>query len=144
MAGFFKKRRKNNGPSKNEEKVMRGERADAEKRMAGTLSSRFPGVKRLKVDAAFIDPRGVELDRKTISLGSNDPVALAFDCPGRCGRGSLVLSAAIEGGLQARRPVFETSVKCAEQMYAGEVCGTEARCRAEVEYLPAEDSAPAA
>jgi len=137
MAGYFKKRRVA-GPSKNEEKVLRGQSEERQARMAGTLSSRFPTVKRLRVDLKFLDARQQPLDEKHLDLKPGDAAIFTVPCPGRCGRGSFDFSKKAAETVEARLPASDSSAKCQEPLYAGsaEVCGWEARCRMEIEYLP--------
>ena len=138
MAGYFKKRR-SAGPSKNEERVRRARADEDQKRRAGTLATRFPEVESLKLDVAFLDARGNELDRRALSLVPSSPVAFSQACPGRCGHGTLDLAASVAEAVAARRALSESSVKCAESLYAGsaETCGVEAKIRIDIRYAAA-------
>ena len=62
MPGFYRKKRRKAGPNKNQEKVQRGREAEAETHAAGTLATRFPAVRGVKVRIVVTSPQGVVLD----------------------------------------------------------------------------------
>ena len=140
MPGPYRKKKRVTGPSKNEEKVMRARNTENQKRLAANLGSRFPAVKRLKLDLAFLDARGNELDKRSFSLGPASATEFSQPCPGRCGRGSFDLGTKIAESVLAKLPLSEASIKCAETLYAGaaETCGVVVKYRLELEYTPAE------
>src|SRR3954468_2637166 len=82
---FYRKKRRKAGPSKNDEKVRRAQTAEDNERAAGTLSTRFPSLRSLRVKVAIATPQGVVLEESEETYGPNDPFFLEADCPGSCG-----------------------------------------------------------
>lgn len=144
MAGFFKKRKVAHGPNKNEQKVMRGRRAEDEARQAGVLGARFPFLKNLRIHLVFLDANQRMIDEKRLALRSTDAAIFSVSCPGRCGQGTFDFSGKVAEAVDRRLPVSECGAKCGEPLYAGsaETCGLQIKCRLELDYLPA-PSAPA-
>lgn len=142
MAGYFKKKRGSSGPSKNEQKLMRARRAEDEARSAGTLRDKFPAVARLKIRLTFLDHQRL-LEERDLALSPSDSAVFSVACPGRCGVGSFDFGKKIAETAAARRPFSESSAQCSQPLYGGsaEACGLEIRCRMDVEYLPAQESA---
>ena len=136
MAGYFKKRRKNQGPNKNEEKVQRG--VDAQSGGGTNLSSRFPTVKRLKITLQFFTAQQLLLDEKVLELGPTDSCRFDAACPGRCGTGRFDFTEAVSNAVQRRQPVAESGALCQMPLFAGskETCGCQVKCRMELEFLP--------
>jgi len=139
MPGYFKKRRGPQGPNKNEEKVIRAREAEGAARLAGTIGSKFPSVKSLKVGLTFLGAHGQKLDEKTMTLGPDAPLLFTVPCPGMCGRGSFNFGTKIAETVEAALPFSESGAKCPEPLYAGsaDACGCEVRCRMDVDYFPA-------
>jgi hypothetical protein len=136
---FYRKKRRKAGPSKNDEKVRRAQTAGDQERAAGTLSSRFPALRSLKVKVSIATPQGVVLEESEETYGPNDAFVLEADCPGSCGSGSydfaILISQALEG-LQSRGA---NQIVCAEPSYsgaAGAVCGCIAKCDFTAEVVP--------
>ncbi|MDD5656431.1 MAG: hypothetical protein PHF00_04155, partial [Elusimicrobia bacterium] len=102
MARYFKKRRKNSGPNKNEEKVMRA----AEARSQGGFASSLPGVLRLRLNMRFLSPQSQLLDEKNLNLGPSDACSFEVACPGRCGSGVFDFSEAAANAARARQPAM--------------------------------------
>ncbi len=138
MAGYFKRRKRNHGPNKNEAKVARAQRAESSARMAGVLGSRFPTIKRLTIHLTFLDRQRV-LEERDLSMGPQEAAAFTLPCPGRCGRGQFDLAAKIAEAVAARVPLFEFSLPCAEPYFSAkaEPCGCELRGRAQFDFFPA-------
>lgn len=143
MATFYRKRRKNQGPNKNEEKVQRA--ADARNRdsSSGFLGTRFPTLKKLTMKLQFLSAQSQILEEKTLNLGPADTCKFDAPCPGRCGAGVFDLYPAVLQAVRSRQPVAESSIPCPEPSYPGsrEACGCKVTCRMELEYLP--EAAPA-
>lgn len=139
MAGYFKRRRGSQGPSKNEEKVLRAKKEESRARMAGTISSRFPAVRSLRVHLTFLDARQQALDEKRWDLRPSDAAIFTVACPGRCGRGSFDFGEKIAEAVDGRQAVSDSAVKCPESLFGGspEACGWEVRCRLEIDYASA-------
>lgn len=138
MADFYRKKRRKAGPNKNQEKVQRGLDAEAQAHAAGTLSSRFPTARALKVRIAITSPQNVVLEQSDRRIGPNDPFQLRVDCPGRCGSGSFDF-AELVGQCLARaeaRGLVQTA--CVQPLYGGgpEACGCAAKCEFEAELAP--------
>jgi len=138
MPGFYRKKRRKAGPSKNEEKVQRGREAEAEAHAAGTLSSRFPGVRGVKVRIIVTSPQGVVLDENDDLIGPNDPFIIEADCPGRCGSGSYDFAETVAAALSKVEEHGAAEAACAEPLYGGgpESCGCVAKCEFEAEFAP--------
>mgnify|MGYP001590435103 CR=1 FL=1 len=138
MARYFRKRRKNQGPNKNEEKVQRAEDARNQERSGG-MGTRFPAVKQLRIHLAFMSAQKHILEEKDFNLGPADACVVTAACPGRCGSGSFDFTEKLIQAVQARQAVSECGAKCPLPIYAGsaEACGCEVRCRMDVDYFPA-------
>ena len=138
MPGFYRKKRRKTGPSKNEQKVQRGLDAEAETHAAGTLSSRFPGVRGVKVRITVTSPQGVVLDESDDLIGPNDPFIIETDCPGRCGSGSYDFAELVAQGLTRLDERGTAEMACAEPLYGGGpgTCGCLAKCEFEAEFAP--------
>lgn len=148
MARFFKKRRKNAGPNKNEEKVQRAADALSRESAGGVLGARFPFVKRLKIALQFLSPQQQLLEEKVMDIKANDPYRFDAACPGRCGNGRFDFSEAVANAVNRRRNLTESGGVCPQPLFAGaaQTCGCQAKCRIEIDFLPlpaapAEDSA---
>ncbi|MFA6002815.1 MAG: hypothetical protein WC881_01975 [Elusimicrobiota bacterium] len=143
MATFYRKRRKNQGPNKNEEKVQRAADARNRDNSSGSLGTRFPTVKKLKIQLQFLSAQSQVLDEKTLDLGPSDNCKFDVPCPGRCGAGVFDLYTAVLQAVRNRQPLAENSAPCAEPSYPGsrEACGCKVTCRMELEYNP--EAAPA-
>ena len=79
---FYRKKRRKAGPSKNDEKVRRAQTAEDNERAAGTLSTRFPSVRSLRVKVSIATPQGVVLEESEETYAPNDAFFLEADCPG--------------------------------------------------------------
>ncbi len=138
MPGFYRKKRRKAGPSKNDEKVQRGRQAEADAHAAGTLSSRFPAVRGIKFRIAVISPQGVTLEENEDLLGPNDAFQLSVDCPGRCGSGSFDFASAVADALSRGDERGAAEIPCGESLYGGgpEACGCVAKCEFTAEFAP--------
>jgi hypothetical protein len=136
MPGFYPKKRRKAGPSKNEEKVQRGREAEAEARAAGTLSTRFPAVRGVKVRITVTSPQGVTLAENEDLLSPEDPFQISADCPGRCGSGSFDFAEMVAQSLSRRDEQGSAQVACVEPLYGGgpENCGCIAKCDFAAEF----------
>jgi len=138
MARYFKKRRKNSGPNKNEEKVQRAADAQSRESSGGVLGARFPFVKHLKITLQFFTAQQQLLDEKVMDIKANDPYRFDAGCPGRCGNGHFDFSEAVANAVNRRRPLTESGGTCAQPLFAGstQTCGCVAKCRIELDFLP--------
>jgi hypothetical protein len=138
MPGFYRKKRRKAGPNKNQEKVQRGRDADAEAHAAGTLATRFPAVRGVKVKITVTSPQGVVLDETEDLIGPNDAFQIGADCPGRCGSGSFDFAELVAASLTKLEEQGSFDIACAEQLYGGgpEACGSVAKCEFEAEFAP--------
>jgi hypothetical protein len=138
MPGFYRKKRRKTGPSKNEQKVQRGLDAEAEAHAAGTLSTRFPGVRGVKVRITVTSAQGVVLDETEDLIGPNDPFQVGADCPGRCGSGSYDFAEIVAASLTKLEEQGTSEIACAEQLYGGgpDACGCVAKVQFEAEFAP--------
>ena len=143
MARYFKKRRKNAGPNKNEEKVQRAADAQNRESSGGVLGVRYPFVKHLKVTLQFFSAQQQLLEEKVMDLKPNDTYRFDAPCPGRCGSGHFDFSEAIANAVAKHRNLSESGGVCPEPIFAGstQTCGCQAKCRIELDYLP--EPAPA-
>jgi hypothetical protein len=101
MQPISRKRRGPRGPSKNELRAARHERAELEKARTGTLSQRFPEVLRLEMDLRLESPAGAPWDHTQVRLEADDAVTLDISCPG-CGGGRFLLEGAIQNLLSSK------------------------------------------
>ncbi len=138
MAAYYKKRRRNQGPNKNEAKVARAQRAESSARMAGVMGARFPSIKRLTLHLIFLDRQRV-LEEKDLSISPQEAATFLFPCPGRCGRGQFDIAVKIAEAVTGRLPLFEFSLPCAEPYYSAkaEPCGCELKGRMQIDFFPA-------
>ena len=138
MARYFKKRRKNSGPNKNEEKVQRAADAHSRESSGGVLGARFPFVKHLKITLRFLTAQQQLLEEKVLDLKPTDPYRFDMSCPGRCGSGHFDFSAAVANAVNRRQPVVESGGVCPDPLFAGssQTCGCQAKCRIELDFLP--------
>lgn len=135
---YNKKKRKNSGPNKNEEKVQRGKDAERLGASSNSLGARFPGVEKLVVTLQFMSSREADLGTETRSFTPQDPCRFEAACPGPCGVGEFNLASKIESVIAARLPSAEASGQCEEPLFAGskELCGCRLNCRLTVSYRP--------
>ena len=136
---FYRKKRRKAGPSKNDEKVRRAQTAEDNERAAGTLSSRFPAVRALRVKVAIATSQGVVLEESEESFAPNDPLILEADCPGSCGSGSYDFAVLISAALERREERGSAQIVCAEASYsgaAGAQCGCLAKCDFTADVAP--------
>ncbi|UPT75630.1 MAG: hypothetical protein M0D55_08140 [Elusimicrobiota bacterium] len=130
---FYRKKRRKVGPSKNEKKVGRAQIAEDNERAAGTISSRYPHVKALRVKVSIATPQGVVLETSEETYGPNDPLVLEADCPGSCGSGAYDFAALIAEPLERRDERGAAQVICVEPSYSG-AAGAQCGCIAKVEF----------
>ena len=145
MAGFYRKKKRNTGPSKNDEKVQRSKEAERLSGSGNSLGARYPSLQGLSIRLEFLSPHGASLGEETRSFKPNDACDFAAPCPGQCGVGDFDLVKKIDAMVAAGQPVLEASGKCVQPLFAGskELCGCELRCRAAAEYKPKPAEAPA-
>lgn len=138
VATYYKKKRKNSGPNKNEEKVQRGKEAERLGAASNTLGARFPGVEKLVVTLQFLSSRQADLGSETRAFSPQDPCRFDVACPGPCGVGDFNLIDKIESVIAARLASSEASGQCEEPIFAGsqELCGCRLNCRLTVSYRP--------
>ncbi len=138
MPGFYRKKRRKVGPNKNQEKVQRGLEAEAEAHAAGTLATRFPSVRGVKVRITVTSPQGVVLDETDALIGPSDPFQIEASCPGRCGSGSFDFAEIVTQSLTKLEEHGTTETSCAEPLYGGgpEACGCLAKCEFQAEFSP--------
>jgi hypothetical protein len=132
----YRKKKRNPGPSKNEEKVERARQAEAMNRTGNSVGARFPEVGSLKITLAFTGAQGQSFGEVTKTYKPQDPCDFATPCPGRCGVGSFDLASKIAAVVTAHEMVSEGSGVCQEKPYAGatEPCGCTLKARVEATY----------
>src|SRR5579885_3665933 len=132
MPGIYRKKRRQVGPSKNEEKVERGRQAKS----AVPLGARYPQVRSLTIVLTFSGPQGQSFGQETRAFSPQDPCDFAVPCPGRCGVGSFDLAAKIEEVIAAQEQESKSSGVCQEVLFAGaaDVCGCKLDCAITVAY----------
>lgn len=136
---FYRKKKRKVGPSKNDEKVRRSQTAEDNERAAGTLSSRFPSLRALRVKVSIATPRGVVLEESEETYGPNDPFFLEADCPGSCGSGSYDFAVMIAQSLENLQERGAAQIVCSEPSYSGApgaTCGCVAKCEFYAEVTP--------
>jgi hypothetical protein len=127
---FFPKKKRKAGPSKNEEKIRRAAYAEAQTQAAGTLSTRFPALRGLKLHCTFKNLQGVVLQDEQDSLEPGDAFQLTADCPGVCGTGKFDFSAGVSDAIGRGQDTGAVEFTCAYTQYGGGAnpCGCVARC----------------
>jgi len=128
---FYRKKKRKAGPSKNDEKVRRAQTAEDNERAAGTLSTRYPAVRSLRVKVSIATPQGVVLEESEETYGPNDAFVLEADCPGSCGSGHYDFAVLISQSLEVAQARGAAQIICQEASYsgaAGAVCGCLAKC----------------
>ena len=146
MSAPYRKKKRNVGPSKNEEKVSRAKELASLSRPSNSLGSRFPGVTRMTVRLEFISNHQQLLSQETRVFGPSDSCNFSAPCPGTCGVGDFDLAGKVAKVVESRQGLVETSGLCQERLFAGskDLCGTQLKCRLEIEYAASPSpSAPA-
>jgi hypothetical protein len=126
MPTNYRKRRVRHGPSKNELRAARNERAKLAETRADTLGQRFPEVGRLELNLRLESPSGTILDRISRTVGPDEPLQLDVPCPSTCGGGSFSLLEAVENGVTSSDGPHEGMSICQNASYADprSPCGT--------------------
>lgn len=136
MPGIYRKKKRNTGPSKNEEKVERARQAKNLLGSGNSLGSRYPQARSLTVVLTFSGPQGQPFGQETRTFNPQDPCDFAVPCPGRCGVGSFDLAGKIDAVMTAQEPESKASGVCQEVLFAGaaDVCGCKLDCAISVAY----------
>jgi hypothetical protein len=126
---FFPKKKRKTGPSKNEEKLRRTAAAEAQTQAAGTLSTRFPALRSLKLHYVFKTVQGVVLQDDEDSLQPGDAFQLSADCPGACGMGKFDFGTGVCEAIARGQDTGAVEFACAHSQYGGgsNPCGCVAR-----------------
>ena len=132
MAGYFKKRKRTFGPSKNEKKVMRAKEAAS----AGTLGQRYQDVRRLNIQLKFSSPHNAILGEESRDFGPQDLCRFLVPCPGACGEGSFDLESKIQQIVATRQSRSESSGQCQKPSFVSpsDICGCLLDCTITVVY----------
>ena len=137
MAGpVHRKRRIIQGPTKNELKVSRAERAAIEKTRAGTLQDRFPQARRLQVQWRMETNSGAVLENVRREVRPDEAMLFDVSCQGGCGNGLFLLGQAVEALLQSNQESREGMVLCQGVSYNDpkQPCGTKLYFGVHAEY----------
>jgi len=138
MARFFKpKRRKTNtGPNKNQQKVLRREKAGGPVAPGTSLQERYPHVSQVSLSLRFITPQNQLFEETHLEIQGDDACRFLVACPGRCGGGHFDLSEKIKLVFDARRESDQENVVCREPIYtgSGQACDFRLECRMDVDY----------
>ena len=136
MPPNYRKRRKPHGPSKNELRSARNERAQLEKENAGTLRQRFPRVDRLQMDLRLETPTGGVMDTSSRIVDPDEPLQLDILCPSTCGDGRFDLMDTVEKLLNASEETYEGLSICQTPSYADPrfPCGTKLYYHISIQY----------
>jgi len=100
MTPNYRKKRPAQGPNKNQLKSSRSEKQQKQAANAGTLSERFPTVKRLQVDLRIEAATGAVLEQTSRQIEPRAPLLLDVSCPGGCANGMFPLTEVVESVLQ--------------------------------------------
>lgn len=144
-ANNYRKRRIVHGPSKNELRAARGEKADMLRSRAGGLRQRFPNAEGLELDIRLELATGGILDQSRRIMGPDEPLLLDVACPGGCGGGLFLLTDMAESLLQSRAETREGMAICQATSYRDPkmMCGTKLFYRISIHYgsvLPASEN----
>jgi len=143
MPGYYKKRKRNVGPNKNEEKVSRSKQSEGLGGLTNSLGARYPSVARLTVRLQFLSPQQHLLGEETRVFNPQDGCDFSAPCPGRCGVGDFDLAAKISSIVSSGQAVSESNGVCQERLFAGssDICDCRLQCHMEVAYQAAPDAA---
>lgn len=132
----YRKRRKPNGPSKNELRSARHEKNDLSRMHAGTPRQKFPGVSGLRLDIRMEGSSGIPLGEETIAIGLDEPLDLQIACPSTCGNGQFNLLDALTDAVQSSKEVAASFLLCQSPSYmdARIACGTKLHYRFTITY----------
>jgi hypothetical protein len=132
----YRRRRRPSGPSKNELRAARNEKADLARVHAGTLRQRFPQVTIFQLDIRMEGSSGVALGEDSHRIDLDEPLDLQIPCPSTCGNGKFNLTEALEDSLNASKETQEGLTICqtASYMDARIACGTKLYYRFTIEY----------
>ncbi|MBI3550805.1 MAG: hypothetical protein HY078_17355 [Elusimicrobia bacterium] len=138
MPGYYKKRRVNSGPTKNEEKAARTIEQKRQERSGDTLAHLYPNVQRIAIELEILSPQKLQLSKETRIFNPGDRYKFSVPCPGRCGQGSFDLAGKIEQVVTNRERTSTSHGQCKEPLYAGaaETCACELNCKIEITFLP--------
>src|SRR5262249_51040174 len=98
MPQNYRKRRVAHGPSKNELRAARNERAEAK-----TLREQFPQIDRLHLDFRLEGPTGTPLDNVSKEIPLDEPLNLEILCPSTCGNGRFDLITMLENSVALQK-----------------------------------------
>ena len=132
MPGIYRKKKRNPGPSKNEEKVERARQAKSQV----AFGARYSQARSLTVVLTFSGPQGQSFGQETRTFSPQDPCDFAVPCPGRCGVGSFDLEGKIDAVIAAQEQQSQASGVCQEVLFAGsaDTCGCKLDCAITVAY----------
>lgn len=130
------RKRRPQGPNKNELKVSRGEIADQQRTRAGTLRERFPRVQQLELDLRMETSSGAVLEQVRRMIDADEALLLDIPCQGGCGNGLFLLKDAVESVLQEGKEIREGLGVCQAVSYSDPKvpCNTKLYYRIEVKY----------
>src|SRR4051794_12932215 len=95
----YRKRRIHAAVNKNDLKVSSQESERKQLASAGTLRSRFPQVRALRIEYRMEATTGAILDQADRAIGLDEPLLLNVPCPGGCSGGVFALADAINATL---------------------------------------------
>lgn len=132
----YRKRRKPNGPSKNELRAARHEKADLMRTHAGTLQQKFPNVAHLELNLRMEGASGVALGQEFRTIGLEEPLDLRIPCPSTCGNGQFNLLDALEESIASSKESDEGLRICQAVSYMNSqtACGTKLYYRFTIDY----------
>lgn len=136
MTPNYRKKRPAQGPNKNQLKSSRNEKQEQQKAKAGTLSERFPMVKRLQVDIRVEAVSGAVLEQNSRQIEPRAPLLLDVTCPGGCADGLFPLTDMVESVLQNNQETREGMGICQAGSFQDPSlpCNTKLYYRLQVNY----------
>jgi hypothetical protein len=132
----YRRRRVRHGPSKNELRAKRNEKAVAEEARIGALRQRFPTLSRILLDLRMEGATGIPMGQDSKIVGLDEPFNALFPCPSSCGNGQFDLMIALDSALTMEKDSQEGMEICqaASYMDPRTLCGTKLYYRFTFEY----------
>ena len=132
----YRRRRTPHGPSKNELRAARHEKAGQALAHSGTLRQRFPQISRAQLETRFEGASGLALGEESRWIGLDEPLTLQIPCPSTCGNGQFNLTAALEESVNLSKESQEGLAICQTASYMDPrvQCGTKLFYRFTIEY----------
>jgi len=131
-----RKRRPNQGPSKNELRSSRNESQAQQKARSGSLRENYPQVRKVHIEFRLETVTGAVLEKISRGISLDEALMLDIPCQGGCGNGVFLLTDAIGSLLQANSEKRDGMALCQASSYSDSnvPCGTKLIYSLNAEY----------